>query len=163
MTIPQLNDWTADLNERIATQLQSKEGIATVLAMCDDALAEMQPAYDFASQQKDSLQTLRQNYSQLYLARFGELYASKSIEIVLDTTESRREAVRGAALEVVDKYGLVTDQDVLDYLKREGKVLAGGNPKAIVSTILWGFKSQFEKVADMQGVFQYKGLPKGVL
>jgi hypothetical protein len=47
----------------------------------------------------------------------------------------------------------VSDEAVLEELKRRGMKIDASNPTATISTVLHGFKPQFEKVQGKRGVF----------
>ena len=75
-------------------------------------------------------------------------------EMLLDSPEARREAVRKVALYLTEPGDEVTDRQIVEAFKNDGKRLVADNPAATVSTILNGFKSEFEKVAGRRSVFR---------
>jgi len=48
----------------------------------------------------------------------------------------------------------VSDEAVLEELKHRGIKIDAANPTAVISTILHGFKPQFEKVQGKRGIFR---------
>ena len=61
---------------------------------------------------------------------------------------------RLSALSMTEPGDDVSDEAVLEELKRRGMKIDAANPTATISTILHGFKSQFEKVQGTRGVFK---------
>jgi hypothetical protein len=74
-------------------------------------------------------------------------------EVLLNTPQDRKHAIREAALAITKPGGEVSDEAVLDELKIRGMKVVANNPTAAISTILNGFKSQFKKVEGKRGVF----------
>ena len=75
-------------------------------------------------------------------------------EVFLDTPESRKQAIREVALSITELGDEISDEAVLEELKRRGMKIDLINPTATISTILNGFKPQFEKVQGKRGLFR---------
>jgi len=58
------------------------------------------------------------------------------------------------ALSITNPGDDISDEAVLEELQRRGMKIDGFNPTAIISTILNGFKPQFEKIEGKRGVFR---------
>jgi hypothetical protein len=74
--------------------------------------------------------------------------------VLLDTPERRKQAIREVALSITKPGDDVSDEAVLEELRRRWMRINAPNPTAIISTILRGFKPQFEKVLGKRGVFR---------
>jgi hypothetical protein len=57
-------------------------------------------------------------------------------------------------LSVTEPGGEVMDEVILEELRRRGLRIDMPNPTAAISTILNGFKPQFEKVQGKRGIFK---------
>ena len=76
--------------------------------------------------------------------------------MILDTPEHRKQAIRDVALSLTKPGDDVSDEAVLEELKRRGMRIEAANPTAAISTILNGFKPEFEKVQGKRGIFKRK-------
>ena len=95
----------------------------------------------------------------MYVTMFGEQPPPRPeeapiIEVLLDTPEPRKQAIREVALSITNPGDDVSDETVLEELKRRGMKIDTANPTATISTILNGFKPQFKKIQDKRGVFR---------
>jgi hypothetical protein len=127
--------------------------------MCQDYLGEMQPINQWLGQQQGFVTQMNRIFSDMYLTMYGRQPPPRPTEapiaeVLLDTPEHRRQAIREAALSITKPGDEVSDEAVLEELKRRGMKLAANNPTATISTILRGFKPQFEKVQGKMGVFR---------
>jgi hypothetical protein len=77
-------------------------------------------------------------------------------EVLPDTPESRRRMVRDVALSLTKPGEMIKDKAIVEEIKRQGLKLSAKNPTAMVSTILNGFRVEFEKVEGKRGVFRRK-------
>jgi hypothetical protein len=97
-------------------------------------------------------------FSEMYVTMFGEqppprLEEATIAEVLLDTPEPRKQAIRDVALSITNPGDDVCDEAVFEELKRRGMKIDTANPTATISTILNGFKPQFKKVQGKRGVF----------
>ena len=157
-----LRDWLGPLQTRIDRMTQSREGLAQAIQSCIAAMQDMRPAYEDMQRQWIAIQGIRNTYHQVYVSRFGESEPDQPSDqpiptTVLETPEQRRDAIRKTAQRIAAPNSNVTDSEVLRALKSEGMDLTGGNPTAIISTVLNGFKEEFEKVKGEKGEFRRKG------
>ena len=155
---PGIKDWKTELSRHIDGRRHTREDLGTVIRMCRETLADMQPAHDFLREQRALVQTWLQQYELLYVSRFDEppprCDADLPHELLLDTPDSRKRAVRAVALSMTAPGGEINDEQVLQSLLNDGQRLVADNPTATISTILNGFKSHFEKVSGKRGVFK---------
>ena len=159
MKTPVLHDWKGKLEELVESKLQTKEGLTEIIHLCEELLEEIEPALKFLNEQRGFIIRLRDQYQGLYDTRFHETppprpKKDRGEEVLLDTSETRKQAVREVALALADIDGEINDEDVLKALESEGKRMVADNPTATISTILNGFKSHFEKVPGRRGVFR---------
>lgn len=161
MKPPVLHDWKRKLEERVESELQTKEGLTEIIHLCEELLEEIEPVTKFLNEQRIFVVNLKELYQKMYDTRFHELppprpKKDRGEEVLLDTPEIRKQAVREMALAVTSIGGEITDEDVLKALESESKHLVADNPTATISTILNGYKSHFEKVEGKRGVFKRK-------
>ena len=77
-------------------------------------------------------------------------------EKLLRTSQERKTAVRDVALAISKPDSEITDKTILEELTRRSMKLVADNPTAVISTILGGFTSEFEKVKGQRGTFKRK-------
>ena len=159
MRLPKPKDWKKDLEDQIRSRGQTQTDILEIIRLFEDAVPKVEPLYGFSRTQWDYVRDGLNEFHRHYVARFGEQpppreEAGPHEEVLLDTPELRREAVREMALLLANPGKEVADQAVLAALRVQGKTLVADNPTATISTILNGFKSHFEKVGDERGVFR---------
>lgn len=148
----ELKDWFGVLGTQLDGLYWTKEGMLQGIHLCEETLAEIVSAYAFILDQKLRMEGLLKSYRALYKTMHGSeapRFTREGLESeeVLDSPESRVEEVRMVALELAEHPGQeVTDQAVLDALLVKGKKFIATNPRATVSTILYGFKTDFVKV-----------------
>ena len=98
-------------------------------------------------------------FNDMYFTRFNKQPPSHPTEtpiaeILLDTPEIRKQTIREVALSITEPGNEVCDEAVMEELKRLGKKIDLINPTATISTVLRGFRPQFEKVQGKRGVFR---------
>lgn len=157
-----LEDWLGSLQKRIDRLGHSRDDLEQVIYACADMLQAMRPAYDEVRRQFGALTNIQTNYTQVYMSRFGEPppdrpHDQQAATAVLETTEQRRDAIRKTAIRIASPNSNTTDREVLQALKSEGIELGAGNPRATISTVLNGFKEEFEKVKGKRGEFRRRG------
>ena len=165
MGFPVLKDWRGDLDKQIRGKGQSQQDLLAVIHICQELLENMQPAANFIQEQRSDIATWLSRYQELYMARFKEQPPPRPSEelpdhMVLDTPQKRKQAIRQAALTMTEPGMAVGDKDVWKFLQEEGMLLVANNPTAAISTILNGFKSEFQKVDGKRGVFQRRNPPE---
>lgn len=157
--IPPLKDWQRKLEGEINNSNQGEVGILSIIRLCEQTYYAMEPAYIYVRDQRETVNQWLDEYRRLYFIRFKKnapvLDRKESLsEEVLDSPTRRRTEVRSVVLELAAPGEEITDQAVLDELRMKGKRFIANNPKATVSTILFGFKSEFEKVEGKRGTFR---------
>lgn len=160
-TLPLLKDWKGDLERRIQNKNQGEQDILAVIHMCQSTLQDIQPAYQYVQEHRAEIQEWLQEYERLYVRRFRKEPTPLPTDdipeyLLLDTPEKRKTAIRQAALALAEPGGETSDKDILREIEAEGMRLIAQNPAAAISTIIYGFKSEFDKVEGQMGVFRRK-------
>ena len=156
---PQLQNWQMNLEHQIDQFDQTKVGLQSIIRLCEVAIYAMEPAYVYIRDQRSTVQEWLTEYRRLHVIRFRKEAPVLNIdeiqsEQVLDSPRLRKTQVRNMALELGASREEITDELVLDALRARGKRFIAKNPKAVVSTILSGFKLEFEKVEGKRGTFK---------
>ena len=157
--IPELEDWRGLLEKRLNKVTYTEEDILEVLYLCQDCLVEIQPAGQWVGQQQGFINQMQRIFNDMYFTRFNKQPPPRPSEtpipeVLLDTPEIRKQIIREVALSITKPGNEVSDEAVLAELKQLGKKLDLVNPTATISTILRGFRPQFEKVQGKRGVFR---------
>jgi len=157
--IPELKDWRGLLEKRLNKVTYTEEDILEVLYLCQDYLVEIQPAGQWVGQQQGFINQMQHIFNDMYFTRFNKQPPPRPSEtpipeVLLDTPEIRKQIIREVALSITKPGNEVSDEAVLAELKQLGKKLDLVNPTATISTILRGFRPQFEKVQGKRGVFR---------
>jgi len=156
---PPLKDWREQVENEMKRGGHEKEDVLKIIWLAQDLLSEMGPGQRWVSEQSTYLNSIASEYMRIYITRFGAELPPRPQketrpEILLYTPGSRKQAVRDVALAITKPGNDVSDEAVLEELKRRGMNIDAANPTATISTILNGFKSQFEKVKGKRGVFR---------
>jgi hypothetical protein len=157
--LPVLKDWKGLLEKQINSVGHSEEDLLKVIRLGEDFSDEVRLVGQWFNQQAAYVNMIVSQFSQMYTGRFNKQVPPRPqkelpSEILLDTPEHRKKIVREVALSMTKPGDDVTDEAVLEELKRRGMNLVANNPTATISTILHGFKPQFEKVPGKRGVFR---------
>ncbi|MCK4354116.1 MAG: hypothetical protein KAW83_02570 [Dehalococcoidia bacterium] len=157
--IPELKDWRGLLEKRLNKVTYTEEDILEVLYLCQDYMVEIQPAGQWVGQQQGFINQMQRIFNDMYFTRFNKQPPPRPSEtpipeVLLDTPEIRKQIIREVALSITKPGNEVSDAAVLAELKQLGKKLDLVNPTATISTILRGFRPQFEKVQGKRGVFR---------
>lgn len=157
--LPVLKDWKGLVENQMQTAGYKEDDILKIAYACEDYIAEIQPAIKWVNDQNSFLQQISGNFRTQYAVRFGKEIPPRPTEMLvsevpLDTPEHRKQVVREVVLAITKPGDNVSDEMILEELKRRGMKLIAGNPTATISTILHGFKSQFTKVEGKRGVFK---------
>ena len=157
--VPVLKDWKILVQKQLKSAGYGEKDILKIVYMCQDYLGEIQPIGQWVGQQQSFVTQMYRTFNEMYFTMYGEQPPPRPTEaplteVVLDTPEHRKQAIRELALSITKSGDEVSDEAVLEELKRRGMKLAANNPTATISTILHGFKPQFEKVQGKRGVFR---------
>lgn len=156
---PVPKDWRKLVEKKLTKAAYSEADILEIIYTCQDFLSEIQPISQWIVQQEGFIRQLFSIFSQLYSTRFNKQPPPRPTEkpipeVLLDTPEIRRQTIREVALSMAKLGEDVSDEAVLEELKRRGMKIDLVNPTATISTVLRGFKPQFEKVQGKRGVFR---------
>ena len=155
---PVLRDWRSLLEKRLNKATYTEEDILEMLNICQEYLVEIQPAGQWLGQQQAFINRMQSIFNAMYFTRFNKQPPPRPTEtpvkeVLLDTTEIRRQTIREMALAMTKPGNEISDEAVLEELKRRGMKFNLVNPTATISTVLRGFKPQFEKAEGKRGVF----------
>jgi hypothetical protein len=156
---PALRDWRGLLEKRLNKATYTEEDILEILYLCQDYLVEIQPVGHWLGQQQGFINQMQRIFNDMYFTRFNKQPPPRPTEvpipeILLDTPEIRKQRIREVALSITKTGDEVSDEAVLEELKRRGMKIDLVNPTATISTVLRGFKPQFEKVQGKRGIFR---------
>jgi len=157
--LPVLKDWKTIIEKQLSKSAYSEADIVKILYMCQDYLGEIQPINQWMGQQQGFVTQMHRIFSEMYVAMFGKQPPPRPTEtpiteVLLDTSEDRKRAIREVALSLTKPGDEISDEAVFEELKRRGMKIEAFNPTATISTILNGFKPQFEKVQGKRGLFR---------
>jgi hypothetical protein len=156
--IQELRDWRDVLEKRLKKADYSEKELLEIIYQCQDFMAEIQPISIWIGQQQGFIAQMQRIFNEMYLARFGRQPLPRPTvtplrEVLLENTERRKEAIRQVALAITEPGKEVSDEIILEELKRRGMIMKLPNPTAAISTVLRGFKPQFEKIEGKRGVY----------
>jgi len=156
---PVSKDWKALLEKQLKTKGYGEKDILGIVHMCQGFTEEIRPVSQWVGQQDAFVTQIYRVFSEMYLTRFGEqppprLKEVSIAEVLLDTPERRKQAIREVALSITKPGDDVSDEAVFEELRHRGMKINTYNPTATISTILCGFKPQFEKIQRKRGVFR---------
>lgn len=156
---PLLKDWQKFIEEQLNKAAYSETDILKIMYMCQVSLSEIQPIGQWVGQQQGFVTRMYSIFSDMYLTMFGKQPPppptdAPITEVLLDTPERRKQAIREVALSITEPGDAVSDEAVFEELMRRGMKIDTANPTATISTILNGYKPQFEKVQGNRGVFR---------
>lgn len=156
---PVLRNWRFLVESQLNKASYAEDDILQIIYLCQDHLSEIQPISQWLGQQDGFVRQMSRNFIDMYFTMFGKQPPPRSTEapikeVLLDTPEHRKQAIRDVALSMTKPGDDVSDEAVLEELRRRGMKIDTSNPTAAISTILNGFKPQFEKVEGKRGVFR---------
>ena len=156
---PVLKEWKTLVQEQLNRAAYAEADILEIIYMCQDYIGEIQPIGQWVGQQQGFVTQMHRIFSDMYFTMFGKQPPPRPTEapiteVLLDTAELRKQAIREVALSITKPGDDVSDEAVLEELKRRGMKIDAANATATISTILNGFKPQFEKVQGKRGVFR---------
>jgi hypothetical protein len=157
--LPELRDWKTLIEEQLNKAAYTEEDILNIMYMCQNYLGEIQPIGQWVGQQQGFVTQMYRIFNEMYFTMFGKQAPPRTTEapikeVVLDTSQRRKQAIREVALSITKLGDNVSDEAVLEELKRRGMKIDAFNPTATIATILNGFKPQFEKVQGKRGLFK---------
>jgi hypothetical protein len=156
--IPVLKDWKSLVEKQLNKASYTEADILKIIYISQDRLSEIQTIEQWIGQQRGYINQMQKILTDMYFTMFGKQPPPRPTEVqvkevLLNTPQDRKHAIREAALAITKPGGEVSDEAVLDELKIRGMKVVANNPTAAISTILNGFKSQFKKVEGKRGVF----------
>jgi hypothetical protein len=156
---PVLKDWNALVQKQLKKAGYSEKDILEIIYLCHDYLSEIQPIGQWLGQQQGFITQMHRTFGEMYFTMFGNQPPPRPTEapiteVLLDTPEGRKQAIREVALSITEPGSEVSDEAVLEELKRRGMKIDLVNPTATISTILNGYKPQFEKIQGKRGLFK---------
>jgi len=159
--LPELKEWQKQLQQQLKRKTHTETDILDIIRTCEEYISEIQPIGRWVGQQEGFVRQMHRLFSDMYLTMFNKQPPPRSTEapvkeVILDTPEHRKQAIRDVALSLTKPGDDVSDEAVLEELKRRGMRIEAANPTAAISTILNGFKPQFEKVQGKRGIFKRK-------
>jgi len=157
--LPELRDWKTLIEEQLNKAAYTEEDILNIMYMCQNYLGEIQPIGQWVGQQQGFVTQMYRIFNEMYFTMFGKQAPPRTTEapikeVVLDTSQRRKQAIREVALSITKLGDNDSDEAVLEELKRRGMKIDAFNPTATIATILNGFKPQFEKVQGKRGLFK---------
>ena len=171
--IPVLKDWKSEIEEELRSAGHGKDDLRRIVLLGRKFLGEITPSVNWVHEQSRFVSQVTGQIQELYRTRFNEDPSTErsapgnavqadsgtsrvpSDEIVLDTPERRKKAVQKTALELAPNTGdEIRDRAINEELKRRNMRLVAQNPTALISTIMNGFKAEFEKVEGKRGIFK---------
>jgi hypothetical protein len=156
--LPLLKHWKGLLEDRIGSVGHGEEDLLKVIRLGEDFSDEIRVVSQWFNQQAVYVSMIVSQFSQMYAGRFNKQVPPRppkevTSEILLDSPEDRKKMVREVALAMTKPGDTISDEALLEELRRRGMRLAANNPTATISTILHGFKPRFEKVKGKRGMF----------
>jgi len=157
--LPILKDWKSFLEQRLSKAAYAEADILEVIYTCQDYMGEIQPISQWVGQQYGFVTQMHRIFTDMYFTMFGKQPPPRTTEapvteVLLNTPEHRKRAIREVALAITKPGDDISDEAVLEELRRRGMRIDATNPTATISTILHGFRPQFEKVQGKRGVFR---------
>ncbi len=157
--LPVLKDWKSLVEEQLNKAAYNEADILKIMYICQEHLGEIQPISQWVVEQQGFVTQMNRVFNDMYFTMFGKQPPPRPkdvpiTEVLLDTPESRKQAIREVALSITEPGDEASDEAVFEELKCRGMKIDAFNPTAIISTILNGFKPQFGKVQGKRGVFR---------
>jgi hypothetical protein len=157
--LPILKDWKKLIENQISRAAYTEADILKLIYLCQNYMGEIQPISQWVGQQHGFINQMQRILTDMYFTMFGIQPPPRPAEIpipeiVLDTPETRKQTIREVALAITELGEDVSDEVVFEELKRRGMKMDLINPTATISTVLRGFKPQFEKVPGKRGIFR---------
>ena len=157
--LPVLKDWRSLLEKQLSKAAYTEADILGLLHTCQDYVGEIQPISQWIGGQLGFISQMAANFSNVYVTMYDKQPPPRPTEepikeVLLDTPEARKRAIREAALAIAQPGGEVSDESVLGELQRRSFKIIATNPTAAISTVLVGFKTDFDKVQGKRGIFR---------
>jgi hypothetical protein len=156
---PKLKNWKAVVEEHMNKSSYNEEDLVKVIHMCEEFRREIQPISQWIGRQAGFVNKMNSIFHDMYVTRFDKEPPTPPTEgpvteVILDTPERRKQAIREVALAMSQPGDTVSDEAVLEEMSRRGMKICAANPNAAISTVLYGFRPQFAKVESKRGVFR---------
>jgi hypothetical protein len=157
--LPVLKDWKSLVEKQMNNSAYTESDILNIIRMCTDYQVEIQPVNLWMAQQQGFINQMYRIFNDMYFTMFGKQPPPRPTEmpiteVILDTPERRKQEIRRVALAMTKPGDDITDEAIFEELKRRGMKINALNPTATISTIMNGFKPQFEKLPGKRGVFK---------
>ncbi len=159
--IPILKDWKDLLQKDLEKVGNKREDLLQVISLCDSYAKDIRLASDYISVNQVAINQIAEHYRGLSQLLYADVQPEKAelgignVLMELDTPAKRKKQVVEILQQLAIQPGVtVKAKDVNVALEKNGYILKGTNPNAIISTILYGLKSDYEKVSG--GVFRKK-------
>jgi hypothetical protein len=158
---PELKFWKTEVEELLKSSGHAESDYEQIIHTAQDYMDELNVAAQFMQQQNTYLNQIISVYAGGYRTRFGKdapPRPPKEIvnEILLNTAEVRKQTVREIALSLTKPGDTISDEAILGELhKRSMRFVGVHNQTATISTIVYGFKTEFEKT-EKRGVYRRK-------
>ena len=135
---PALKDWRGLLEKRLNKATYTEEDILEILYLCQDYLVEIQPAGQWLGQQQGFINQMQRIFNDMYFTRFNKQPPPHPTEtpvkeVLLDSPEFRKQAIRQVALSMTKPGNDVSDEAILEELKRRGMKIDLANPTATIN------------------------------
>ena len=163
MEIPKLDNWKEKLQTDLECIGNRKEDIQKIIQICMDYENQIDDASRWFGGQVNFVQQIKNQYWNLYQLRFNESPEVKKVEvkpnkIILHTKQERSIEVKKVAMELTRPGDEISSKVINDGLSNKGMELDADKPMAVISTIMWGYKEEFEQVKTKgkKGIFKRK-------
>jgi uncharacterized protein with gpF-like domain len=163
MEIPKLDNWKEKLQIDLESIGNKREDVQKIIEICDRYDHEIKEVFQWFSDQSDFVQQIKIQYFNLYQIRFNnppqsEKTENKTNKIILHTKQEKRGEVRKIAIELTKSGEQISSKVIYDSLLNKGMDLDSEKPIAVISTIMWGYKEEFEqiKTKGKKGIFKRK-------
>ncbi len=167
--VPVLKDWKGELTDEFEKASHKKEDLQKVISLGESFIEDIKPAEEWVRIHSQYVSLMTAQLRNLYATVYGESYnprprivslkTDSAIE-ELTTSEQRKKVVREVALDKTLPGMEISDKDILAEIEKQNYKFVSDNPSATVSTIMSGFKAEFEKVIGKKGIYKRKTVEK---
>jgi hypothetical protein len=158
MEVPKLKNWKKQIEDQLQTVGYGEDDLIKIIHLALDFQEETTKPYIWFSEQIQYLNQIAAEFRGIYITLFKKEPPPRPKketvnEVILDTPESRKQTIREIAVSLTKPGETVSDETILSELKKRGMRLKADNQTATISTILFGFKAEFEKT-EKRGVYR---------
>lgn len=158
-------DWKQELKaEMDKISSNKKDDWVKIINLCEEFSREIQEHIKWISEQSRYVENMKNQYIELYRARFEETPPTQRPQLVLTETSNsttilktraqKRDAIHKSALAISQPNSIFSANDVNENLIKQGISLDVKKPQAVISTILVTFEADFKKIAGRKkGMF----------